>query len=116
MRRTLLKSKIHRATVTDADLHYEGSLSVCPELMRAADLVEYEKILIANVSTGGRFETYVIRGKPGEMCLNGAAARLGAKGDIIIVLAWGEWEEGKVPANYKPAVVHVDAQNRQVRK
>ena len=112
MRRTLLKSKIHRATVTDAELHYVGSLSVCPELMRAADLVEYEKILVANVSTGARFETYVIVGKPGEVCLNGAAARLGAKGDIIIVLAWGEWEAGEVPANYRPSVVHVDGKNR----
>ena len=113
MRRTLLKSKIHRATVTGAELHYEGSLAVCPKLMKLADLAEYEKILVANVSTGARFETYVIRGtEPGEMCLNGAAARLGAKGDIIIVLAWGEWEE--VPANYAPAVVHVDANNKQV--
>ena len=114
MRRTLLKSKIHRATVTGAELHYEGSLAVCPKLMKLADLAEYERILVANVSTGARFETYVIRGKPGEICLNGATARLGAKGDIVIVLAWGEWEE--VPANYAPAVVHVDAQNRRVMK
>jgi len=116
MRRTLLKSKIHRATVTGAELHYEGSLSVCPKLMRLADLVEYEKILVANVSTGARFETYVIAGQPGEMCLNGAAARLGSKGDIVIVLAWGEWEDGEVPAGYSPAVVHVDAKNRQAVK
>ena len=116
MRRTLLKSKIHRATVTGAELHYEGSLSVCPKLMRAADLAEYEKILVANVSTGARFETYVIKGKPGEMCLNGAAARLGSKGDVIIVLAWGEWEDGTIPKNYAPAVVHVDTKNRHIAK
>lgn len=90
MLREVLKSKIYRAVTTDVILDYEGSLTVDPEMMRAAKLVPFEKVMVANVSNGARFETYVIEGTPhsGEMILNGAAARLGQKGDLLIVFSF----------------------------
>lgn len=111
--RTLLKSKIHRATVTDAALHYVGSITVDPHLMELADIRVHEKVQIVNISTGARFETYAIEGtrKDGDMCLNGAAARLAERGDLIIVMSYAEYAEEELDA-HEPIVVHVDEMNR----
>lgn len=116
MRRRLMKSKIHRATITSADLHYEGSLTLDTELMTAADLVEYEEIQVVNVNNGQRFTTYVIPGPAGSgvIQLNGAAARLGMPGDTVILIAYGDVEAHELEA-FRPAVVFVDAQNRIAR-
>ncbi len=116
MRRHLMKSKIHRATITSADLHYEGSLTLDTELMAAADLVEFEEIQVVNVNNGARFSTYVIPGPAhsGVIQLNGAAARLGMPGDTVILIAYGEYDEDEVKA-HRPAVVFVDGQNRIAR-
>ena len=113
MRRHMLKSKIHRLTVTDADLHYEGSLSLDLELMEAADLIPFERIEVYNISTGERFATYVIpaRRYSGTVRLNGAAARLGAKGDLIIIASYAEYEEEELEL-YAPKLVYVDSNNR----
>ena len=112
MRRRLMKSKIHRATITSADLHYEGSLTLDTELMAAANLVVYEEIQVVNVNNGSRFTTYVIPGAAGSgvVQLNGAAARLGMPGDLVILIAYGDIDEPDVPA-FKPAVVFVDERN-----
>ena len=113
MRRQMLKSKIHRLTVTDADLHYEGSLSLDEELMEAADLLPFEKVEVYNINTGDRFTTYVIpapRGS-GMVRLNGAAARLGTKGDLIIIASYAEYEEEELRF-YSPKLVYVDSENR----
>lgn len=116
MRRRLMKSKIHRATITSADLHYEGSLTLDTDLMAAADLVEYEEIQVVNVNNAARFTTYVIPGPAGSgvVQLNGAAARLGMAGDLVILIAYGDVEEQELPA-FRPAVVFVDGRNRIVR-
>ncbi|MDB4951037.1 MAG: aspartate 1-decarboxylase [Gemmatimonadetes bacterium] len=113
MLRTMCKSKIHRATVTGADLHYVGSITVDPVLMEAADLREYEQVQVVNVNNGARFETYVIPGVPdaGEICLNGAAARLVQPGDTVIVLSYAQYDEAELEA-YGPNVVFVDERNR----
>lgn len=110
---TVCKSKIHRATVTDCDLNYVGSITIDSHLMKLADLVEWEKVQIANVSTGVRFETYVIEGKAnsGEITINGAAARRASKGDLIIIISYGHFDKNEVEG-YQPAIVHVDSQNR----
>ncbi len=114
MRRTLFKSKIHHATVTQADLHYEGSLTLDSDLMRAADLLPYEKVAIVNVNNGERIETYLIEGpaQSGVVCLNGPAARRGAVGDQIIIISYGEFEDTEDLRNFQPTVVHVDKKNR----
>ncbi|NUM56112.1 MAG: aspartate 1-decarboxylase [Candidatus Hydrogenedentes bacterium] len=110
---TMLKSKIHRATVTQADLNYVGSLTLDPDLMEAADILVHEKVQVLNVNTGARFETYAIEGKRGSgvCCLNGPAARQGQPGDIVIVLTYAEMnrDEAKV---HRPKNVHVDEKNR----
>ncbi len=113
MRRIMLKSKIHRLTVTDADLHYEGSLSLDEYLMEVADLKPYEKIEVYNINTGDRFSTYVIPAPrfSGEVKLNGAAARLGAKGDLIIIASYAEYDEEELEY-YSPILVFVDEKNR----
>lgn len=113
MRRHMLKSKIHRLTVTDADLHYEGSLSLDEKLMEAADLIPFEKIDVYNISTGDRFTTYVIPAQPysGTVRLNGAAARLGAKGDLIIIVSYADYSEEEL-TYYSPKLVYVDDHNR----
>jgi aspartate 1-decarboxylase len=111
MRLTMLKTKIHRAVVTDADLSYEGSISIDPALCEAAGLHEFEKVDIYNCNNGARFSTYVIHGKDGEICLNGAAARLVMKGDIVIIAAFVELEADEV-ARHKPALVFVDEKNK----
>lgn len=108
---TLLKCKIHRATVTDADLNYEGSISIDPKLVEAAGLREFEKVEIYNCNNGNRFATYVIFGKDGEICLNGAAARLVHKGDLVIIAAYASMDE-KEAQTHKPNLVFVDANNR----
>jgi aspartate 1-decarboxylase len=113
MRRRMMKSKIHRATVTGADLNYVGSISLDPELMRLADILEWEQVAVLDVDNGARFETYAIIGQPGEVCLNGAAARLVQAGDRVIVITYGEYENAELD-HYEPTVVHVDAANNPV--
>lgn len=115
MRRRMLKSKIHRATVTDANLHYVGSITVDPELMEAADILDYEQVAVVDIDNGARLETYVIPGRrgSGDMCLNGAAARLVQAGDKIIVISYAEYDDAEL-ADYEPRVVHVDTSNRQI--
>lgn len=113
MRRTLLKSKIHRATVTDADLNYEGSISIDPKLCDAARLIPFERVEIYNCNNGARFATYVINGKDGEVCLNGAAARLVHKGDVVIIASYADFEDAEA-LQHRPTLVFVDGQNRRV--
>ena len=113
MRRRMMKSKIHRATVTDANLHYVGSITIDTELMRAADLLEYEQVAIVDIDNGNRFETYVIPGGPGDMCLNGAAARLVHPGDRIIVISYADYDDAEL-VDFEPRVVHVDRSNRVI--
>ena len=110
---TVCKSKIHRATITDADLNYVGSISIDTDLMKAADLVPYEKVQIANISNGERLETYVIEAPAGSgtIALNGAAARKGNKGDLIIIIAYGHLEKEKADG-FQPKIVHVDQNNK----
>jgi aspartate 1-decarboxylase len=111
MQLTLLKCKIHRATVTDADLNYEGSVSIDPKLIEAAGLREFERVEIYNCNNGERFATYVIFGKDGEICLNGAAARLVHKGDLVIIASYANFTEAEA-ALHKPQLVFVDEKNR----
>ena len=113
MRRRMMKSKIHRATVTGADLHYVGSISLDPELMRLSDIREHEQVAILDIDNGARFETYAILGEPGEVCLNGAAARLVQPGDRVIVITYADYEDAELDG-YEPTVVHVDTENRPV--
>lgn len=107
----MLKSKIHRATVTDANLDYVGSISLDPTLMELADILEYEQVAVLDIDNGNRFETYAIKGSPGEVCLNGAAARLVHKGDKVIVLTYADYDEAELK-KYLPKIVHVDALNK----
>ncbi|QGG94722.1 aspartate 1-decarboxylase [Actinomarinicola tropica] len=111
MRRRMMKSKIHRATVTDANLHYVGSITIDRELMAAADLLENEQVAVVDIDNGARLETYVIPGGPGDMCLNGAAARLVQPGDKIIVISYADYEDAELEG-FEPRVVHVDELNR----
>ena len=115
MQRTLLKSKIHRATVTDADLHYQGSVKVDPLLMAAADLLPHERVEIYNVTNGERFATYVIEGTPGkgEVVINGAAAHKAKRGDLVILCTYAAYDDAEARA-HRPQVVFVDAKNRAV--
>jgi len=110
MKRIMLKSKIHRATVTDADLNYEGSISIDPTLCKAADLVEFEKVDVYDIDNGHRLTTYVIFGGPGEICLNGAAARLVSRGDKVIIASFQEVEDEKIDAFF-PKLVMVNEGN-----
>jgi aspartate 1-decarboxylase len=113
MLRVMMKSKIHRATVTESNLHYEGSLTVDSLLLKAADILPYEMVHIYNISNGERFETYAIEGEAGSgvVCLNGAAARKGAVGDLIIITTYASYTAAELRA-HKPKVVRVDAHNR----
>lgn len=113
MRRHMLKSKIHRACVTGADLNYVGSITLDATLMAAADIVEFEQVHVLDIDNGARFTTYVITGGPGEVILNGAAARLVHRGDRVIILTYAEVEADEL-AKFEPAVVHVDARNEIV--
>jgi aspartate 1-decarboxylase len=116
MQRQMLKSKIHRATVTDCNLHYAGSITIDSELMEQADLLPHELVHVLDVDNGSRFETYVIEGRYGsrEMCVNGAAARLVQPGDRVIVVSYGGYSEAEL-ASHEPCVVHVDEDNRILR-
>jgi aspartate 1-decarboxylase len=109
----MLKSKIHRARITDANLEYEGSLTIDETLMKLADILPFEQIKVYNVSNGARFDTYAIPGEPGkgEICLNGAAARMGAKGDLIIIVTYAQYSDSEM-VNYKPKVVLVGEGNK----
>ena len=113
MLRTICKSKIHGATVTEANLQYTGSLTVDPELMRAADLAPYEQVQVVNLNNGTRFETYCIEGAPGSgtVCLNGAAARLAVVGDKIIVISYAQLTDDE-RREHSPRLVFVGEQNR----
>ena len=111
MRRRMLKSKIHRATVTGADLHYVGSITLDHDLMARADIAEHEQVAVLDINNGNRFETYAIPGGPGEVCLNGAAARLVQPGDKVIVITYADYEDVELE-DFEPVVVHVDDENR----
>lgn len=114
MRLTLLKSKLHRATVTGADLDYEGSIAIGPELIRAAGLLPWERVEIYNVTNGHRFSTYVIPGRErGEILVNGAAARLVQKGDQVIIAAYAEFDPDEA-RRHRPVVVLLDSENRPI--
>ncbi|PSM53188.1 aspartate 1-decarboxylase [Campylobacter blaseri] len=110
----MLQSKIHRATVTDANLNYVGSISIDEKLIKAAKLKEFQKVEILDVNNGERFQTYVIKGKKGEICLNGAAARKVAKGDIVIIVSYASMSEKKA-RKFKPTIVHVDKKNKIIK-
>ena len=113
MTRTVLKSKIHRATVTEANLEYEGSISIDPELLRAADILPYEAVDVWDCTNGARLRTYAIEGEPGsgEICVNGAAAHLVKAGDVVIVASWAEVDDAAA-RDWQPRRVFVDAGNR----
>jgi aspartate 1-decarboxylase len=114
MLREILKSKIHRATVTDANLSYEGSITIDPALMALADIREYEKVQVVNLNNGARFETYCIRGKKpesGEICVNGAASRLVQIGDLVIIMAF-TWLNDAEQEGFSPQIAKVNAENR----
>ena len=114
---TMMKSKIHRATVTGADLAYEGSISIDPVLIRAAGLLRNEQVDVLNCNNGARFTTYVLEGGPGEVTVNGAAARMVQRGDVVIVVAYGQMDAADA-AGFEPKVVFVDADNapRELRR
>jgi aspartate 1-decarboxylase len=116
MRRVMLKSKIHRATVTDSDLHYAGSLTVDPDLLDAGDILAHEQVAVVDVDNGQRFETYAIAGERGggDIKVNGAAARLVHTGDTVIIFSYAHYEPDEL-ADYLPRVVHVDSDNRVLR-
>ena len=113
---TICKSKIHRATVTEADLNYEGSITIDRVLMDAADILAHEKVQVLNLNNGARFETYVLVAEANSrtICLNGPAARLGQVGDLLIIVSYCEleFEEAK---KYQPKVIHVDRKNKMVK-
>jgi aspartate 1-decarboxylase len=111
VQRIVLKSKIHRATVTRADLAYEGSCSIDTELMRLADIVPGEQIHVVNVTNGSRAVTYAIEGGPGEIGLNGAIAHIGSQGDVVILITYANYDEAEL-RGHAPRVVQVDAGNR----
>ena len=110
--RILLKSKIHRARVTDANINYEGSITIDKKLMEAADILPYEQVQVLNINNGARFSTYAIEGKEGcgDICLNGAAARLVVKGDLVIILSYCHISDDE-SRNYTPKLVHVNDNN-----
>ena len=115
MQRVMLKSKIHRATVTDSDLHYVGSITIDPELLEAADILEHEQVHVVDIDNGARFETYTIAGRrgSGDMCVNGAAARLVHRRDRIIVISYGQYDRADLE-HYQPRVVHVEAGTNRI--
>lgn len=117
MRRELCKSKIHGATITEANLYYEGSVTIDRDLMDAADLVPYERVQVVNIHNGSRLESYVLPGAPGSgaICLNGAAARLGAVGDRVIIISYASYDESE-SIEHEPRVVFVDGRNRITRR
>ena len=117
MQRTMCKGKIHRATVTQANLNYVGSITIDADLLEAADIYPYEKVQVVNVNNGSRLETYTIAGARGSgvICLNGAAARRAAEGDIVIIISYGQYNEEEI-RSLEPRLVFVDADNRITEK
>jgi len=115
MQRVMLKAKIHRATVSDCDLHYVGSITIDAGLLEAADILAHEQVHVVDVDNGARFETYAIAGErgSGEVCVNGAAARLVQRGDTIIVISYAQYDESELE-RYRPRVVHVEAQTNRI--
>ena len=115
--RNMLRSKIHRATVTDANIDYEGSITIDKSLMKEADILPYEQVQVLNVNNGARFSTYAIvrEAGGGEVCLNGAADRLAVKGDLVIILSYTEMSDEEA-ANHRPKIVLVDENNAVVKK
>jgi aspartate 1-decarboxylase len=115
MQRVMMKSKIHRATVTDCDLHYVGSITVDPELLEAADIREHEQVHVVDIDNGARFETYTIAGErgSGDLKVNGAAARLVHRGDTVILISYASYTESELD-DYEPRVVHVTRENEIV--
>jgi aspartate 1-decarboxylase len=113
MQRTLLKSKIHRATVTEADLHYDGSVTIDSDLMASADIVNHEQVDIYDITNGSRITTYAIPGPAGsgEICINGAAAHRVEKGDLVIIVSYATYDEAELK-EHEPRVILVDEQNR----
>jgi len=111
----MLKSTIHRATLTDCDLHYVGSITIDPDLLQAADILEHEQVHVVDIDNGTRFETYTIAGErgSGDMCVNGAAARLVHRGDTIIVISYGQYDEADLE-RYEARVVHVEASTNRI--
>ena len=112
--RIMLKSKVHRARVTQVNIDYEGSITIDKKLMEEGDILPYEQVQVVNINNGARFSTYAIEGEKGEICLNGAAARLAVKGDTVIILSYCHIEDDEA-YNYKPTIVHVDAKNTPVK-
>ncbi len=108
--RIMLKSKIHRACVTEVNIDYEGSITIDKKLMEETDILPYEQVQVLNINNGARFTTYAMEGESGEVCLNGAAARLAAKGDTIIILSYCYVEDDEAH-NFAPRLIYVDAQN-----
>lgn len=117
MQRTMCKSKIHRATVTETNLNYVGSVTIDAALMEAADILPYERVQVVNVNNGERLETYAIPGEAGggQICLNGAGARLAQPGDLVIIISYGIFSDAEA-RDLRPAVLFVDGQNRLVRR
>ena len=117
MQRTMCKGKIHRATVTQANLNYIGSITIDQDLLDAANIYPYEKVQVVNINNGSRLETYTIAGARGSgvICLNGAAARLTAEGDIVIIMSYGQFDEQEI-RSLVPQIVFVDEQNRLTEK
>jgi len=115
--RTMLKSKIHRATVTDGNIDYEGSITIDKKLMEEADMLPYEQVQVLNINNGARFSTYAIEGEEGsgDICLNGAAARLAVKGDLVIILTYTEMSDEEA-RNHQPKIVQVNENNAVVKK
>jgi aspartate 1-decarboxylase len=111
--RTMMKSKIHRATITGANLEYVGSITLDRTLMELADIREFEQVAVLDIDNGARFETYAMQGGPGDVILNGAAARLVQPGDRVIVITYAVYDEAEL-ATYAPRIVHVDEANRPI--
>ena len=114
MRIEMLQSKIHRATVTDANLNYNGSITVDKALLKAAGIAEFQKVDVVNIANGERISTYTIAGKKGEICLNGAAARKFCVGDLVIIMAYCTLEKSEI-SEHEPKVIIVDAQNKPIK-
>ena len=108
--RIMLKSKIHQAYVTETNINYEGSITIDQKLMEEADILPYEQVQVLNLNNGARFDTYAIEGEKGEICINGAAARLATKGDIVLILSYCHVDDDKAH-NFIPKLVYVDTQN-----
>ena len=115
MNRTMMKSKVHRATITGANLEYVGSITLDRTLMDLADIREFEQVAVLDIDNGARFETYAMEGGPGDVILNGAAARLVQPGDRVIVITYGSYSEAEL-ASYEPRIVHVDEHNRPIEE